>query len=118
LLATSPRLKAVPEQQVLTVSNQVDSTQKGAGEFTNMVHFVNTLRIKYCEQQGTNGLRSLLSASSTPLHGHISKNTSFNAITIGGTLMRDWLGQAMAAPDSVIDKVTTGTMARAVEVSA
>jgi hypothetical protein len=37
---------------------------------------------------------------------------SYNQIAIGGILMRDWIGQAMRAPDTVVDEVATGTIGR------
>jgi pectinacetylesterase len=110
MLAQSARLKAVPEQQILTVTNQIDSTQKATQGFSTMRDFTNALRTKYCEQQGTTGLHSYLKADSTASHGHIHENPDFNNWEIGGTLLRDWLGDAMANPDAVIDKVATGTL--------
>jgi hypothetical protein len=71
---------------------------------------VNTLRARYCEQQGTNGLHSFLSASTQQVHGNINDNDTYNNVIIGGTRMRDWLGDAMSSPSAVIDKVAEGTL--------
>src|SRR4030095_3540453 len=42
--ATSPRLKAVPEQQILNVSNQVDDVQTSTQFFPSMTAWTNALR--------------------------------------------------------------------------
>jgi hypothetical protein len=108
LFAMAPRLKAVPEQQVLSVSNQLDATQRSVGEFASNADFVNTLRTKYCEQRGTNGLHSFLPDTEPQVHGNINDNTRYYVTTVDGVLMADWIGQAMAAPDAVVDHVGTG----------
>lgn len=91
------------------MSNQVDATQRNVGQFTNNAHFVNTMRTLYCEHQGTPGLHSFLSASTTQEHGNINENPLYNNLTIGGTRLRDWLGGAMNSPTTVIDKIAEGT---------
>jgi hypothetical protein len=107
--ATAPRLKIEAEQQILNVSNQVDSTQRNTTLFATMADFVNTARASYCDIQGTPGVRSFLRASSTSIHGQITTNNVDQAL-IGGTLLRDWLGDAMSAPDAVIDKIAEGDL--------
>jgi hypothetical protein len=109
-LATAPRLRGVPEQQILHVSNQVDTVQVNTTLFPDLPTWTNTLRSRYCAAQGTPGLFNFLSATSTPVHGQITTNNRFNVVSIGGTLMRDWLYGAMTAPASVTDKVAEGTL--------
>lgn len=109
-LAHAPRLEAVPDQQILDLSNQVDNVQRNTQAFPDTPTFVNTLRARYCAQQGTPGIHSFLSASSSSVHGQIFVNTQFNNVTIGGTRMRDWLGQAMSSPDTLVDKIAQGTI--------
>src|SRR5262249_59660404 len=109
LFAMSPRLEAVPEQQVLTVTNQVDGTERKTQGFATNADFVNAVRARYCEQKGSNGLHSFLSASTQQQHSNINENNAYNNVTIGGTVMRGWLGAAIAAPAAVIDKVAEGT---------
>jgi hypothetical protein len=70
---------------------------------------VNELRASYCAIQGTPGVRSFLFASSDPIHGMIN-DANWNTASIGGTLLRDWVGAALASPDAVIDKIATGTI--------
>jgi hypothetical protein len=107
--ATAPRLKGVPEQQMLNVSNQVDNVQRNTTLFASTADFVNTARASQCAIQGTPGIRSFLRASSSSIHGQIASNEIDQAL-IGGTLLRDWLGGAMSAPDAVIDKIATGDL--------
>jgi hypothetical protein len=108
LFAMAPRLKATPEQQVLSISNQLDATQRSVGQFSNNAHFINTLRTKYCEQRGTNGLHSWLDDTQPQEHGNISDSQRYNGADVGGVLLRDFLGQAIADPDGVVDLVGTG----------
>lgn len=108
-VAQSARLKAVPDQQILVVTNQVDPTQVATTNFSSVPAFANELRGSYCAIQGTPGVHSFLFASSTPIHGMIN-DTQWNTGAIGGTLLRDWVGDAVTDPDGVIDKVATGTV--------
>jgi hypothetical protein len=109
-LAHAPRLKAVPEMQILNLSNQIDNVQRNTQAFPDTPSHTNLMRARYCEQQGTPGLHSFLSAITQSTHGQIFVNTQYNNVTIGGTLMRDWLGQAMNAPATLTDKIATGTL--------
>jgi hypothetical protein len=108
LFAMAPRLKATPEQQVLSISNQLDATQRSVGQFANNAHFINTVRTKYCEQRGSNGLHSWLDDTQPQVHGNINDNQRYNGADVDGVLLRDFLGQAMANPDGVVDLIGTG----------
>lgn len=108
MFATAPRLKATPEQQVLSLTNQLDATQRSVGQFANNAAFINTLRTKYCEQRGTVGLHAYLPDSQPQEHGNINDNTRYNLVVTDGVLMRDWIYQAMVDPDGVVDRVGTG----------
>lgn len=109
-LATAPRLLGTPHQQVLTISNQIDTTQRNTTLFASHPAFVNTLRTNYCNTQGVPGLRYFLRGSSTSIHGQVANSTHWNGATVGGTVMRDWLGAAMDDPDAVVDRVEEGTI--------
>jgi hypothetical protein len=108
LFAMAPRLKMTPEQQVLSLSNQLDGTQRKVGEFSSNGQFVNTLRTEYCAQRGTNGLHSYLPDTQPQVHGNLNDNSRYNQVFVDGVLMRDWVGQAMTDPDGVVDLVGTG----------
>ncbi len=107
--ATAPRLLGVPEQQIMHISNQIDSTQRNTTLFASNADFVNTLRSSYCDIQGTPGVHSFLRGSSTSIHGQVNNNNWDNAI-IGGTRMRDWVAGVMSNPTGVIDKTQEGTL--------
>jgi hypothetical protein len=70
---------------------------------------VNELRSSYCDIQGARGVHSFLFASSTSIHGMIN-HVQWNTAPIGGTLLRDWVANAISDPDGVIDKIATGTI--------
>ena len=108
-IATSPRLLGTPYQQLLNISNQVDATQVNTTLFPSTVAFVNTLRSTYCDIRGLPGLHGFLRASSTSIHGQLT-NGNWSTATIGGTIMRDWLGDAMANPAGVTDRTQEGTL--------
>jgi hypothetical protein len=107
--AQAARLKAVPDQQILVVTNQVDSTQVSTTNFPSVPAFINELRASYCAIQGTPGVHAFLFASSSSIHGMIN-GPEWNNNAIGGTLLRNWVGDAMSDPDGVIDEVATGTL--------
>lgn len=108
-LATAHRLLGTPYQQMLHISNQIDDTQVNTTLFPSRAAFVNTLRSTYCSIQGTPGLHSYLRASSTSIHGQLNNNNWDTAI-VEGTVLRDWLGDAMVDPAAVVDRTDEGTL--------
>ncbi|MBI3782207.1 MAG: hypothetical protein HY270_02280 [Deltaproteobacteria bacterium] len=111
LAVTSTRLKAVPDQQILTVSNQVDSVQTSTTFFANQTSWTNALRQTYCANQGLNGLRYFLPANPTPIHTMLSTTSLFTGLTSVGVPVNAWLADAIAHPDAVIDRVESGSLA-------
>lgn len=108
--ATTVRLKAVPEQQILNVSNQVDTVQVSTTVFPDIPTWINALRTDYCTSQGKTGLRFWLPAVSMPYHTILRTDSRFTTVTADGITVRDWLADAMANPDGVIDRVDEGTL--------
>jgi len=108
-LATQPRLKATPEQQILTVTNQIDSVQVSTTFFSSTAAWVNAARARYCATQGLAGLRSFFSAESTSIHTMVASN-EFDTVDVDGTLLRDWLGGAFVDPNAVVDLVADETL--------
>jgi len=108
-VATAPRLLGTPYQQILDVSNQIDTTQINTTLFPSAPVFVNTLRQTYCGIQGTPGLHSFLRASTTSIHGQLN-NGNWDTANIDGTILRDWLGSAMSNPAGVADRTQEGTL--------
>jgi hypothetical protein len=108
--ASAPRLRAVPEQQFLVLSNQVDTTQVSTTYFPDLVSFINGARQSYCDTAGTNGLRYFLPAITANTHVIATRQSLFTGYAVDGIVMRDWLAQAMTDPDNLVDAVEEGTL--------
>lgn len=108
--ATAPRLKAVPGQQILNMSNQIDSTQRSTTFFSNNAQWANALRTAYCGLQGTNGLRFFHPSSPTNIHTMLRTNSRFTGLLADGVAPREFLVDAFANPDGVVDRVEEGTL--------
>jgi hypothetical protein len=111
--AHAARLKAVPDQQFLNLSNQVDGTQVSTTFFPDDATWINALRAAYCANQGLTGLRHFLPAVSSSIHGILENTTRFTTLTAGGVTVRDWLAAAVASPDTLPDLVDEGTLVAA-----
>lgn len=109
MLATAPRLERLPEQQILSISNQVDQVQVDTTLFPSTVAWTNALRANYCSVQGATGVHAFYTASTASVHGQAA-SASFFGVQIGGTTMASWLGGAVATPGSAVDKIATGTL--------
>jgi hypothetical protein len=112
--ATAARLKGTPFQQIINVSNQVDSTQVSTTFFPNTAAWVNALRAAYCTNQGLPGIRSFFPAVTTPTHTLLRTDSRFTGFTAGGVVLRDYVAAAMTNPDAVVDAVDEGTLVTAV----
>lgn len=108
--ATAPRLKAVPEQQMLTLSNQNDATQVSTTFFPSTPAWITALRGAYCDLKGKNGLHFFLPASVAPIHTMLSSNRYAN-LTAEGVSVRDYLAAAINDPDNTVDRVDEGDIA-------
>ncbi len=108
--ASAPRLKIVPEQQFLVLSNQVDDTQVSTTYFPNLPTWINALRQSYCDTTGTNGLHYFLPAITASTHVISTRETIYTSEDVDGIVLRDWLAQAMSMPDTLIDAVEEGTL--------
>ena len=107
---TSVRLKAVPDQQILNISNQVDTTQVFTTFFPDIPSWTNKVRTTYCANRGMTGLRYWLAAQTASFHTILRTNSRFTTVTAGGVTVRDWLAAAIADPDGVVDRVDEGTL--------
>ena len=111
-IATAPRLLGTPWQQFLHVSNQVDNVQVNTTLFPSTAAFINTARTTYCSLQGTPGLHSFLRGQTTSIHGQVNQS-HWDTGVIDGTIMRDWVGDAMVNPAAVTDRTEEGTLVAA-----
>jgi cysteine-rich repeat protein len=108
--ATSPRLKAVPEEQILNVANQADDTETTSNIFPSIAAWINAVRAAYCANQGLNGVRNWLPAQSTPFHTILTAEPRWSSVTAAGETLPMFLAGAIASPDAVTDHVDEGTL--------
>ena len=100
----------MPEQQILNVSNQADTTQESTTFFPSLPSWIEALRTAYCDVKGEKGLHFWLPAQSTPFHTILTVASRFDTVTADGVTVADWLAGAMTAPDAVVDRVDEGTL--------
>jgi hypothetical protein len=110
LAATSPRLKAVPEQQFLILSNQVDEVQVSTTFFDSTTDWVNEMRSSYCETRDLPGVQYFLPAISQSIHVISPRPELYTNRPVDGVIMRDWLASDFSTPDAVTDQVEEGTL--------
>jgi hypothetical protein len=110
--AISPRLKQVPEQQMLIVSNPKDDTQRGDAFFTGMgktdeewsAQWINTMRQDYCNTKDLPGIQYYYtSVSDESLHVVTLREELWGGMVDGET-MKDWFWRAVTEPDSIEDR--------------
>ncbi|MAA78443.1 MAG: hypothetical protein CL916_04225 [Deltaproteobacteria bacterium] len=102
--ALAPRLKMVPEQQMLIVTNPKDYTQQGDAYFSDEVHWINTLRQSYCDTKDLNGIHYYLTSNSEESIHVVSIREEYWMGEVAGISMRDWFSGALYEPDLVEDK--------------
>jgi hypothetical protein len=113
----APRLKAVPEQQMLILSNQQDDTQRrdaffvnDIGELSAEAHWMNTLRQEYCDTKDLDGIHYYYSTEFGEGGFHvISIRPDLYEREVAGIALRDWMEDAMIDPDNVPDVAEEGT---------
>jgi hypothetical protein len=113
LAASLPRLKAVPEQQVLILTNQIDSTQVGTTFFDSTADWVNELRFQYCEFKDADGVKHYMPAIPQSRHVISPFPDLFRDNLVDGVEMADWLWGAVTNPDAVVNRVEEGTLVEA-----
>ncbi len=109
LEATAPRLKAVPEQQLLILSNQNDAVQVGTTFFESTPAWINAMRQSYCDTRDLNGVHYYLTPVSESVHV-ISPNPALYDGSVAGAVMSDWLADAISNPDEVQSRVEEGSL--------
>ncbi len=106
--AFAPRLKQVPEQQMLILSNQKDQTQQRDAFFSDEAHWINTLRQAYCDTKDLNGIHWYLTSDSVNSVHVVTIRDAFYYGEVAGERMVDWLWRAATDPDSVTDFAEEG----------
>jgi hypothetical protein len=110
LAATAARLREVPEQQFLILSNQVDGVQVATTFFDGIASWVNALRDSYCATRELNGVHYYLPAIPESIHVISPRPELYADTPVDGEIMRDWLASGFSAPDTVVSRVVEGTL--------
>lgn len=111
--AHAERLLAVPDQQLLHLSNQVDNTQRNTTLFASTQDWTNAARASYCSEAGQDGLYYFLDANPQSLHTSLLSTSRLSTMEVGGVNARDWLGGAITDPGTLSDRVEEGTLTTA-----
>ena len=112
--AISPRLKQVPRQQFLILSNPKDSTQQNDAFFMDEAFWVNTLRRSYCETKDLNGIHYYFtSVSDESLHVVSLREPLWTGV-VDGESMRDWFWRAVTEPDTLVSRVEEADFVQAI----
>lgn len=108
LEVTSPRLKEVPAQQLMILSNQWDQTQVETTYFSNTETWINAMRQAYCDTQGLTGVHYFLPAIPQSVHVISVDDTRFTTREVDGKTMQQWFTEALSDPNAVEDRVEEG----------
>jgi hypothetical protein len=106
--AISPRLKQVPEQQMLILSNQKDNTQQNDAFFFDEALWINTMRSAYCDTKDLPGIQWYLTSDSVNSVHVVSIRDAFFYGEVAGERMVDWFWRAVTDPDSMSDWAEEG----------
>jgi hypothetical protein len=106
--AISPRLKQVPEQQYLILSNQKDMTQQNDAFFSDEAEWIDAVRKGYCDTKDLPGIHYYLTSDSENSTHVVSLRDEFYYGEVAGISMADWLWQAVTEPDSITDRAEEG----------
>lgn len=102
--AFSPRLKQVPEQQYLILSNQKDNTQQGDAFFADEAEWLDAIRKAYCDTKDLPGIQFYLTSESIESTHVVSIRDEFYYGEVAGERMVDWFWRAVTQPDTVEDR--------------
>ncbi|KPK16775.1 MAG: hypothetical protein AMJ62_03985 [Myxococcales bacterium SG8_38] len=113
--AISPRLKQVPEQQFLILSNQKDNTQQRDSFFDDEATFINTMRQSYCDTKDLNGINYYYTSVSSESVHVVSIRPELWVGEVDGEVMRDWFWRAVTEPDTLQSRVEEGDFVEVIE---
>ncbi len=117
--ALSPRLKQVPEQQMLILSNPYDDTQRRDAFFVDVgepalgdefwrAKWLNTMREEYCNTKDLNGINYYYTTvSSESLHVVTLREELWTG-SVDGEVMSDWFWRAVTDADTIESRVEEG----------
>lgn len=106
--ASEPRLKAVPNQQFLILTNQNDDVQVGTTFFPSNADWINAERESVCDTRDLNGIHYYLTTFTNSIHV-VSLSDELYAGAVDGEAMSEWLyAGAVTDPDNVVDRMEEG----------
>lgn len=117
--AISPRLKQVPEQQMLILSNPKDDTQRRDAFFTGFgqsedfwnAKWINTMRSDYCDTKDLDGIQYYYTSVSDESLHVVTLREELWLGEVDGEVMSDWFWRAVTEPDTVEDRVEEANFA-------
>lgn len=117
--AISPRLKQVPEQQMLILSNPYDDTQRRDAFFNGFdrspedwqAQWFNTMRTDYCETKDLPGIHYYYTSVSEESTHVVTLREELWLGEVAGVVMSDWFEGAVNDPDNVPDVAEEGDFA-------
>jgi hypothetical protein len=110
----SPRLKQVPEQQFLILSNPLDNTQAGDAFFDTEEQWINTMRQSYCDTKDLPGINYYYTSVSDVSTHVVSIRPELWAGEVDGETMRDWFWRAVTEPDTLQNRVEEADFVEAI----
>ena len=111
--ATAPRLKAVPNQQFMILTNQWDQTQQSTTFFPTDVDWINEERLTVCETRDLNGIHYYLTGDTQNVHV-VSLRPELYDGEVDGQVMSDWLWEGVIGdPDATVSRMEEGTFVEA-----
>jgi len=113
--ALSPRLQQVPNQNMLMLSNQLDSTQRGDAFFSDDASFINALRQMYCDTRDLPGIYWYLTSVSTESVHVVSPRDELFTGSVDGQVMSDFFLDAVDDPSALTSRVEEGDFVEAVD---
>jgi hypothetical protein len=119
LKAHSPRLKAVPEQQYMIISNQNDEGGQMASTFFDRntpfeqgrVNWINEARTSYCETRELQGIQYFFMPFAESLHSTTMTDYYLSQVAVDGQTMNSWMADAFINSDAVADRTEEGDLA-------
>jgi len=111
--ATAPRLKAVPNQQFLILSNQNDNTQVSTTFFSGNAAWINEERSTVCDTRDLNGIHYYLTSDTESVH--VVSRSHFYSEAVDGVVMSDWLWNGVVEdPNSTMSVMEEGDFVTAI----
>lgn len=114
LNAITPRLLQVPEQRMILLSNQLDSTQAGDAFFSDDATFINALRLMYCDTRELPGIHWYLTSQSDESKHVVTLRPELWSGEVDGVVMSDYFEKAFTTPDTLGSHVEEGDFVTAV----